>query len=63
MLMGIVKILQSEYTLGILNPKDGYSTELIRTKFTRDTASTFKEAREELVMAMDDLIPATEHGA
>jgi len=46
-----------------LNPKDEYSTEIIRSKFTRDVVSTFKEIHEELIMAMDDLIPETEHGA
>jgi hypothetical protein len=63
MLMGIMKLLQSEYTIGLLNSKDSYSTDLIRSKFTRDIASTFNDIREELIMAMDDLIPATEHGA
>jgi hypothetical protein len=63
MLMGIMKVLQLKYTIGLLNPKDMYSTEQIRTKFTRDLASTFKMACEELIMAIDDLIPATEHGA
>jgi hypothetical protein len=63
MLMGIIKLLQSEYTIGLLNSKDSYSTDLIRSKFTRDIASTFNDIREELIMAMDDLIPATEDGA
>ncbi|KAF8494612.1 cytochrome P450 [Russula emetica] len=52
---------QAEYTIGLLNPKDEYSTEIIRSKFTRDVASTFKEVHEELIMAIDDLIPETEH--
>jgi hypothetical protein len=62
-LMRIMKTLQSEYTIDILNPKDEYSKEIIRSKFTRDIASAFKEAQEELIMAMDDLIPASEHSA
>ena len=62
-LMGIMQSLQTEYTEDILNPKDGYSTEIIRSKFTRDVASTFKEVHEELIMAIDDLIPETEHSA
>jgi hypothetical protein len=60
MLMGIMKLLQSDYTIGLLNPKDTYSTDLIRTKFTRDIATTFKMACDELLIAVDDLIPATE---
>jgi hypothetical protein len=60
MLMGIMKLLQSDYTIGLLNPKDTYSTDLIRTKFTRDIATTFKMACDELLIAVDDLIPATD---
>ncbi|KAF8463176.1 cytochrome P450 [Russula ochroleuca] len=52
--------IQSEYTLNILNPSDKYSTDIIRSKLMRDVAATFKETREELVMAMDDLIPTRE---
>ena len=58
-----VKTLQSEYTMDLLNPKDGYFAEVIRSKFTRDIAGNFKEAHEELMMAMDDLIPANGNGA
>ncbi|KAN0116359.1 cytochrome P450 monooxygenase [Russula decolorans] len=53
-------LLQSDYTIGLLNPKDTYSTDLIRTKFTRDIATTFKMACDELLIAVDDLIPATD---
>ena len=60
-LMGIMQAFQAEYTINLLNPKDEYSTEIIRSKFTRDVASTFKEVHEELIMAMDELIPETEH--
>ncbi|KAH9992044.1 cytochrome P450 [Russula vinacea] len=52
--------LQSEYTLDILNPKDRYTADVIRSKLTRDVANTFKEVNEELVMTLDDLIPARE---
>jgi hypothetical protein len=62
-LMVIMKTLQTKYTLETLNPKDDYSTEIVRSKFTRDVASTFKEVHEELIMAIDDLIPETEHSA
>ena len=63
MFMWIMKLLQSDYTIGLLNSKDSYATDLIRSKFTRDISSTFKIACEELIMAVDDVIPATEHGA
>ena len=43
-----------------MDPKDEYHTDIIRAKLTRDVAGTFKEVREELVMAMDDLIPTRE---
>jgi len=52
------EVIQAEYTLSMLNPRDGYSTDVIRSKLTRDVAATFKDVREELVMAMDDFIPA-----
>ena len=56
-----MQAFQAEYTINLLNPRDEYSTEIIRSKFTRDVASTFKEVHEELIMAMDELIPETEH--
>ena len=62
-LMEIMKTLQSEYTMNLLNPKDEYFAEVIRSKFTRDIASNFKEAHEELMIALDDLIPANGNGA
>ncbi|KAH9992079.1 cytochrome P450 [Russula vinacea] len=52
--------LQTEYTLDILNPKDTYSTDVIRSKLSRDISVIFNEVREELIMAMDDLIPTCE---
>jgi hypothetical protein len=61
--METMKLLQFDYTIGLLNPKDTYSTDLVRSKFTRDISSLFKTACEELIIAIDDLIPATEHGA
>ena len=37
-----------------------FHADVIRSKLTRNTTVTFKEVREELVMAMDDLIPTSE---
>jgi cytochrome P450 len=34
-----------------------FHADVVRSKLTRNTAATFKEVREELIMAMDDLIP------
>jgi hypothetical protein len=57
MLISMTQSLQPEYTLDFLNPEDTYSTDVMRSKLTRDVAATFKEVREEFVMAMHDLIP------
>jgi len=40
---------------------DEYITTVVRSKLTRNIAVTFKDVREELVMAMDDLVPIQEH--
>ena len=61
--MGIMKSFQSEYTIDLLNAKDPYFIDLLRSKFARDFAGTLKDAHEELIMAIDDFIPACEHGA
>jgi hypothetical protein len=34
-----------------------FHTDVVRSKLTRNIAGTFKEVREELIMAMDDFIP------
>ena len=39
---------------------DEYHTDVIRSKLTRNIATTFNEVREEFIMAMDDLIPTHE---
>jgi hypothetical protein len=53
--------MQPEYTLDLLNSKDYYTTDIIRSKLTRDIAGTFKEVREELIVALDDSIPICNH--
>lgn len=35
---------------------DNYSSDVVRSKLTRDVAGIFKQIREELVMAMDESI-------
>ena len=37
-----------------------FHADVIRSKLTRNTAVVFKEVCEELVMAMEDLIPTSE---
>ena len=56
-------MVQAEYTLDLLNEEDEYHTDIIRSQLTRNIANTFKEVREELIVAMDDLIPTREDGA
>ena len=56
-------MVQAEYTLDLLVDEDEYHTDVIRSQLTRNIGNTFKEFREELIMAMDDLIPIREDGA
>jgi hypothetical protein len=56
-------MVQAEYTLDLLVDEDEYHTDVIRPQLTRNIGNTFKEFREELIMAMDDLIPIREDGA
>jgi len=39
---------------------DNYHMDVIRTKLTRNIAVIFKEVREELILALKDLIPTDE---
>jgi hypothetical protein len=55
--------IQPDYTLDLLNPDDFYHTDIIRAKLTRNIAVTFKEVREELVSALDDMIQTRDDGA
>ena len=41
---------------------DSFHTDVIRSKLTRNIAATFKEVREELIMAMDEFIPTSGDG-
>ncbi|KAF8467570.1 cytochrome P450 [Russula ochroleuca] len=52
-----IEFIQPEYTLDLLNINDQFHTDIIRSKLTRNIAVTFKEVREELIMAMDDFMP------
>ena len=43
-----------------LSPNDPFHVDIIRSQLTRNIAVTFKDVREELIMAMEDLVPT--HG-
>ena len=47
----------------LLNPDDGYHTDIIRTKLTRNIVATFKQVCEEIVWALDDVIQIRDDGA
>ena len=59
----IIQFFQSEYTLKVLNANDKYSTDIVRSQLTRNIAVTFEEVREEITMAIEDLIPTCEDSA
>jgi hypothetical protein len=42
--------------------EDQFHTDIIRSKLTRNIAVTFKDVREELIMAMDDFMPTSGNG-
>ena len=48
--------------INLLNLNDTFHTDVIRSKLIRNIAVTFKEVREELIMAMDDFIPMSGNG-
>ena len=57
MLMTIIQFFQAEYTLDLLDIKDAFHVDVVRSKMTQNMAIAIKEGREELIMAMDDVIP------
>ena len=46
----------------MLNKDDQYHVDIIAARLTRNIAVTFKEVREEVIIALKDLIPTDEHG-
>ncbi len=56
-------MLQAEYTMKQLDANVMYHVNIIRSQLTQNVAVTFKEVREELIMAMEDLIPTCEDSA
>ena len=51
------QILQSEYTLGLPNDDSFYHSDVIRSKLTRNIATTFKDVYDELISSLEDSIP------
>ncbi|KAE9393370.1 cytochrome P450 [Gymnopus androsaceus JB14] len=50
--------LQSDYTLGAAPAQDPYHITVVRTPLTRNLGARFDDIREEIVLAMEDQIPA-----
>ncbi|KAI0254422.1 cytochrome P450 [Lactifluus subvellereus] len=55
-----IEFLQPKYTLDLLNVDDSYHTDIIRSRLTRNIAVTFKDVREELVIALDNLFQTSD---
>jgi hypothetical protein len=54
------QFLQVDYTLDVLNKHDFYHEGIVRSKLTRNLAVILKDVRDELVYALEDLIPTGE---
>ncbi|KAI0287733.1 cytochrome P450 [Russula brevipes] len=54
------EFIEADYTLGLLNAKDPYYMDVLRSRLTRNSAATFKEVHEELVKALGDRVPTHE---
>jgi hypothetical protein len=53
----LLQIFEPEYTLDLLDMETEYHVDITRSKFTpRNIAATFKEVREELINALEELI-------
>ena len=59
-LLMVIQFVQPEFTLSLPETHDEYAIDIIRSKLSRDISGIFQELREELVMAMDDLVPRNE---
>ncbi|KAI0294857.1 cytochrome P450 [Multifurca ochricompacta] len=51
------ELFQADYTLPMLNMKDQYHNDVIRSKLTRNIADTFNVVRDELIGSLADYIP------
>ena len=50
--------MQSDYTIGPAPRKDPYHIAIVRTPLTRNLGARFDDLRDEIVLAMEDQIPA-----
>jgi hypothetical protein len=57
---GLSQVLQPEYTLELPNDDDFYHSDVIRSKLIRNISATFGDVHEELIHALEDLIPTAE---
>jgi len=53
------EFLQTDYTLDYLNKQDTYHKDVIRSKMTRNIATTFYHVQDELQVTLREWIPAT----
>ncbi|KAH9976988.1 cytochrome P450 [Russula compacta] len=53
------EFLQTDYTLNFLNCEDTYHRDVIRSRLTRNVATTFDQVYDELDGALREYIPAT----
>ena len=56
------QFLQTDYTLNFLNRDDKYHRAVIRSRLTRNVATTFDQVYDELDGALREYIPATCEG-
>jgi len=54
----IKQVMQSDYTFGPAPRKDPYHIGIVRTPLTRNLGARFDDLRDEIVLAMEDQIPA-----
>lgn len=59
---GISQLIQPDYTVDLLEKDNIYHADVVRTKLTRNIAVTFKDVHEEIINALEDLIPTGKDG-
>ncbi|KAI0003811.1 hypothetical protein BJV74DRAFT_985546 [Russula compacta] len=53
---GYEKILQTDYTFGLLNREDTYEISVVRSRLTWDVAATFEQVHDKMVGALGERI-------
>jgi hypothetical protein len=54
--------IETDYTLRMLNSEDTYQNHILRSKLTRNMATTFDKVQGELVPALAEYIPVAGDG-